>query len=290
MLVTTTETQIGTARMKSTLVLERAVRGTIVLRDQLAFDTRYAAAAAGRPDPVGHLFLLVSGRLVADNGNAVEGPVGIVLADDEIERIGKKSRTFRTDGERVHVIQLRFANTTLRVPIGLGSGPLVLPPTCWDAAVAVCREPAALGLLLDGLTAAGVIGSGVVVQPEEPERFRRLWSALGPLYATYGGSTSLKQLANSLEMSMRQVGRDAKELASTFGFGSGYRDSLLVLRLRVAALLLSAAEATVADVAAAVGYGSPIAMARAFRDAKLPSPSAIQAAMRGEYNATPRGS
>jgi transcriptional regulator GlxA family with amidase domain len=83
-------------------------------------------------------------------------------------------------------------------------------------------------------------------------------------------------------MSMRQVGRDAKEMATTFGFGHGYRDSLLVLRLRVAALLLSAPEATVADVAATVGYGGAIAMARAFRDAKLPAPSAVQAAVRGE--------
>jgi transcriptional regulator GlxA family with amidase domain len=109
-----------------------------------------------------------------------------------------------------------------------------------------------------------------------------MWDALHPLYASYGGTTSLKQVANSLEMSMRQVGRDAKELAATFGFGRGYRDTLLVLRLRVAALLLSAPAATVADVAAAVGYGSAIAMARAFRDASLPAPSVVQAALRGE--------
>jgi transcriptional regulator GlxA family with amidase domain len=81
-------------------------------------------------------------------------------------------------------------------------------------------------------------------------------------------------------MSMRQVGRDAKGMTKTFGFGGGFRDMLLVLRLRVATLLLSAPDATVADVARRVGYGSPIAMARAFRDAKLPAPSAIQDAMR----------
>jgi hypothetical protein len=38
----------------------------------------------------------------------------------------------------------------------------------------------------------------------------------------------------------------------------------------------------VAEVAKLVGYGSPIAMARAFRDAKLPAPSTIQDALRGE--------
>jgi transcriptional regulator GlxA family with amidase domain len=49
-------------------------------------------------------------------------------------------------------------------------------------------------------------------------------------------------------------------------------------------LLLSAPGATVADVATTVGYGSPIAMARAFRDARLPAPSAIQTALRAEQS------
>jgi transcriptional regulator GlxA family with amidase domain len=125
-----------------------------------------------------------------------------------------------------------------------------------------------------------MVGGHVTVTAEEPERFRRLWSAMQPLYATYGATTSLKQIASSLGMSMRQVGRDAKDLAAAFGIGGGYRDALLVLRLRVAVLLLSAPDATVADVAKLVGYGSAIAMARAFRDAKLPAPSVIQTALR----------
>jgi AraC-like DNA-binding protein len=44
--------------------------------------------------------------------------------------------------------------------------------------------------------------------------------------------------------------------------------------------MLSAPEATVVEVARLVGYGSPIAMARAFRDAKLPAPSVVQAELR----------
>jgi AraC-like DNA-binding protein len=47
-------------------------------------------------------------------------------------------------------------------------------------------------------------------------------------------------------------------------------------------LLLSAPGGTVAEVAKAVGYGSPIALARAFRDAKLPAPSTVQDAMCAE--------
>jgi AraC-like DNA-binding protein len=212
----------------------------------------------------------------------VRGPVALMLADDEIERVGAKSRTFRTDGARVEVVQLRFATADLRVPIGIAHAPLPVPAYVWDAVREVAIDPARLGQLLGALARANVIAPTIDVLPEEPERFRRMWQALHPLYTSYGGTASLKQLANSLNMSMRQVGRDAKEMAATFGFGSGYRDSLLVLRLRVAALLLSAPAATVADVATIVGYGSAIAMARAFRDAKLPPPSAVQAAVRGE--------
>ena len=267
--------------MHTTLVFERRVRGTIVLRDRLAFDTRFAARAAGRPERVGHVFLVVAGRVVPASGEPIAAPVAFVLADDEIERVTAKSRTFRTDGEQVHVIHLRFARDELAAPIGLAHGPLALPARAWDAARHVLAEPTALAVLLDALAAAGVTRHSVAIH-DEPEHYRRLWNALQPLYQSYGGTASLKQLAASLGMSMRQVGRDAKQMAKEFGLGSGYRDSLLVLRLRVAVLLLSAPGATIADVAAVVGYGSAIAMARAFRDAKLPAPTAIQAALRGE--------
>jgi AraC-like DNA-binding protein len=282
-LVATSETRIGSAGVRSTLLLERAVRGTVVLRDELAFDSRFAAAAGGRLEPVGHLFLLLAGRF-ASGGTTHAAPVAHVLGDDELERVRAGTRTFRTDGPRVHVIQLRIARAALRLPIGLVHGPVALPHACWDAAAALLAEPTALAPLIDALAAAGAIDPqlSATLCADEPERFRRLWGALQPLYVTYGGTASLKQLAATLDMSLRQISRDAKELASTFGFTRGYRDALLVLRLRTAVLLLAAREGTVQEVARLVGYGSPIAMARAFRDAKLPAPSVIQDALRCE--------
>jgi AraC-like DNA-binding protein len=288
-LVATSEVRIGSAGMRSTLLFERALRGTVVRRESLAFDTKYAAAASGKPEPAGHLFLMTTGRWVFDTGAVLQAPVAFVIADDEIERPHKRSRTFRTDGDVVDVVQLRVHEDNLRAPIGIGHGPVALPPACWDAIVAlVCDAPkgnaALLARVIDELARADVVAGSITqtVIADEPERFRRLWAAMAPLYSTYGATTSLKQLASSLDMSMRQVGRDAKELSAAFGIGGGYRDALLMLRLRVAVLLLSAPAASVSDVAKLVGYGSPIALARAFRDAKLPSPSVIQAAVRGE--------
>jgi len=280
-LTATSEIRIGNAGMRSTVLFERSVRGTVVRRDKLAYDTRFAAAVAGKPENVGHVFLLVQGRYAPANGDAIHGPLAVVLGDAEIERLNEKSPTFRTDGDQIHVIHLRFEHDDLLAPIGMAAGMLPLPPSFWEVARRVMDAPEQIGDLFDALAANGVTKPAVRIH-EEPERYRRLWDALRPLYETHGGTVSLKQLAASLDMSMRQVGRDAKDLAATFGFGGGFRDALLVLRLRVAVLLLSAPEATVAAVAAAVGYGSPIAMARAFRDAKLPSPSAVQAALKGE--------
>jgi AraC-like DNA-binding protein len=290
-LVATSETRIGTAGAHSTLVLERAVRGHAIRRDALAFDTRFSAAAAARAESAGYVFLLLAGRLVSSRGDTFAAPVAVVLADEEIESVGPASRTFRTDGEHVHVVQLRFDRRHLRVPVGLDRGPIALIPGAWDAAAAMLDgarrgDAAVLAAVLDVLAASSVITGDVIgtLCADEPERFVRLWSALQPLYATYGATLSIKQLASSLGMSMRQVGRDAKELTETFGLGGGFRDALLMVRLRMATLMLAARDATVADVAKLIGYGSPIAMARAFRDAGLPSPSTVQAAIRTPAN------
>jgi AraC-like DNA-binding protein len=282
------EARIGRSGMRSTLLLERAVRGAVVLRDELAFDSQFAAAAAGRLEPVGHVFLMLAGRFIA-GGTILAAPVAYVLGDDELERVRDGSRTFRTEGPRAHVIQLRVARTALHAPVGLAHGPLALPPACWDAATrlvdcAPSIDTRTLAQLLDALGAAGALDRrlSATLHADEPPQFQRLWDALQPLYATYGGTASLKQLAASLDMSLRQISRDAKAFARTFGFTSGYRDALRVLRLRTAVLLLSAPDGAIGDVARIVGYGSPIAMARAFRDARLPAPSAIQHALHAE--------
>jgi hypothetical protein len=160
-LVANNEARIGRAGVRSTLLLERAVRGTIVLRDELAFDSRFAAAAAGRNEPVGHLFMLLAGRFESD-GAVTSAPVAYMLGDDELERVGRSSRTFRTDGARAHVVQLRIPWPSVRVPIGVAHGPLALSPTCWDAATGLVDaaprgDTASLARLLEALASVGAV-------------------------------------------------------------------------------------------------------------------------------------
>src|SRR5207302_10226440 len=100
-----------------------------------------------------------------------------------------------------------------------------------------------------------------------------------PRFQHVATSTSLKQIASLAGLSLRQLGRDLTELTRTFGlFGGGFRDAMRILRLRAAALLLSAPDATPNDVARVVGYSSLDAMGRAFRDARLPPPRLVHSA------------
>jgi AraC-like DNA-binding protein len=102
-----------------------------------------------------------------------------------------------------------------------------------------------------------------------------------PLYQDLATSASLKQIAALAGLSLRQLGRDLRDLTRTFGlFGVGFRDAMRVLRLRAAVLLLSAPDGTPSDVSRTVGYGSLDAMGRAFRDANLSAPSIVQEAVR----------
>ena len=82
-------------------------------------------------------------------------------------------------------------------------------------------------------------------------------------------------------MSASQVERAFRRWATAFALvGPGLRNVTRTIRLNTAVLFLSAEDASVADVAHATGYGSADAMARAFRDAGMASPSAVQKQLR----------
>jgi AraC-like DNA-binding protein len=63
--------------------------------------------------------------------------------------------------------------------------------------------------------------------------------------------------------------------------GRGFRDATHLYRIRYATLLLSAPGVTATEIAKRLGYGTLTALGRAFRDAGLPAPSEISAALRG---------
>ena len=274
----------GGATLESTVFLERRLRAHLVTRDRLLYDTAYGSRGKA-PGRFVHLYVMLRGVLQIAGAPPVAGPHAHVLAEAEFDHVVPGARTFRSFGAPCELVELRVLAADLRRPAGLDRGPLELPPRVWDAchALARSRSEAAVHRLIEALGAAGILSPEVTasVVTDEPERFVRVWSAMQPLYSDLATSTSLKQLAALARLSLRQLGRDLRDLTRTFGlFGAGFRDAMRVLRLRAAVLLLSAPEGTPSDVARVVGYGSLDAMGRAFRDAQLPAPSVVQEAVR----------
>ena len=274
----------GGGTLESTIFLERRLRAHLVTRDRLLYDSAYGSRGKA-PGRVVHLYATLRGSLQVAGGPALAGPHAYALAETEFDHVVPGARTFRSFGAPCEIVELRVPAADLRRPAGLDRGPLELPAPVWDAyhELARTRSEAAVHRLIEALGAAEILSPAVTasVVTEEPERFARTWAVIRPLYGDLATSTSLKQVAAIARLSLRQLGRDLRELTSTFNlYGGGFRDAMRVLRLRAAVTLLSAPDATPSDVARTVGYGSLDAMGRAFRDAHLPAPSIVQESVR----------
>lgn len=287
MLIATSERLFESSRTLTALVLERRCRIHVIHRERLLFDSRFSPATRKGAAGV-TLYLVVAGAFQIAEGPVMEGPLAVVLAEDEFERVTPASRTFRSWGAPVVTIELRVAPEDVRGPIGLAAGSRALAERTWDrcrafASACTTGEPSdeLVQSWLAELGADGVIvpevASSVVLK--EPEAFTRLWAAIKPLYASHATGASLLQLRRATGLSLRQLTRDLGQMTRTFGLGGNFKDTTRVLRLRAAIVLLSAPGGTATEVAELVGYKSIDAMGRAFRDAKLPPPSAVQDAI-----------
>ena len=284
MLSAESQLTFGGSTMRSTVFLERRLRVHMVKRDRLLFDTAFAPPAKAVSTNV-HLFAQLHGTFQVAGSAPITAPCAFVLAETEFDRVVHGALTFRSSGARCTIVEARVPAADLRRPVGLAHGPIALPDAVWAAyrALEDQRTEAALQDVIAALGAADVLSRDLIasVVEHEPERFVRLWTVMRPLYQDLATSASLKQIAALAGLSLRQLGRDLRDLTRTFAlFGAGFRDAMRVLRLRAAVLLLSAPEGTPSDVARMIGYGSLDAMGRAFRDARLPAPSIVQEAVR----------
>lgn len=284
MLTAISSTSFNESRVLSALLFARRFRAHLVWRHRLVFDSRWGAAAPGR-DCVATIYFALEGALAVDGVHAPV-PAAYVVAASEYERVRAGGSSFRSWGDPSVTMDLMLAEDDVRVPIGLRHGPLQLSAATW-AALHGLAEALATAQSMDMLVRqlfAGLVADGVVASEladavvEEPAWVTRLWDALNPHYRAFSPSVSLFELARAAGVSLRQLRRDVNTMTATFAlFGGNFRDSLLVLRLRLAVLLLSSRESTVGEVATRVGYKSIEALARAFRDAGLPPPSEVRA-------------
>ncbi len=282
MLVAKSNRAFGGSTLATTIYLERRLRAHVIIRDRLLFDSRFSSPAKRGGNFV-HLYASLAGTFQVAGGIARTEPQLWALTETEFDRVQPGVRTFRSFGAPSRVVEIRFPAKDVVAPVGLAHGALALPPAAWDDYRAFAAGTGSLVALIDRLASAGVIGRDLpaTIVAAEPEHFARLWTTLRPLYEQYATSTSLKQISTLAGLSLRQLARDLTDLTRTFGlFGAGFRDAMRILRLRAAVLFLSAPDGTPTGVAREVGYGSLDAMARAFRDAKLPAPSVVQDGVR----------
>ena len=289
MLVAGGTRQFGAGTMRSRLLLERRVFAHVVMRDRLVFDARFVPAEQGRSDQV-VLYLLVSGtfEVLAPRPMVFEGPVAFVLDEDQFEgALGERSLVFRSAGRPYVAIELRFAREDVLVDPPSKPAHIASDEAMWRAVRSLIDlEDAALAAdamraLLGELARLGLVREDLVDSVTSSDgRFARVWHALRPMIERFYVLPTLAEVSVGSGLSLRQLAREMVAFTASFRVGSHWRDVVRRLRLKIAVVGLSAPEATIASVSRAAGYGSTDAMARAFRDAGLPAPTAVQAAVR----------
>jgi len=291
--------RFGAATYRSHVAFERRFRLAVVEREGLVYDTRCVPANRGASGGEVLLNVLLDGEIewhAADGlpAERVTAPACLLHFEDHFEGAsGRYSRTLRAEEQTFRSLELRLARADVKLP--LDRVPRRLPDD--PALFAAAREylEATTGpvdrtalvpkaqQMIAAWAAVGAIPNdlGADVRVVEDDVFERTWTAIATFFERLHMSPTIAELTDLAGVSSRQVSRDLEKLFETFGIrGEGWRATILQWRLRMAAMLLSANGAQVNEVAAFVGYGSTEAMAHAFRDVGLPSPSEVRSALR----------
>jgi AraC-like DNA-binding protein len=276
------------ARFTSYLVFAPRVWMSIVERVGLTLDTRFAPVEKDAPRPGACLYFIHRGTFAFD-GETFEGPVTFLMSTDHMKGArGAHTVTFRTSGEPFEAIEMYLAEEDVTKRLERGPAAVEVDDRAREAVARMLRVAhatsndtreleSAVDELLGALAAQRLIAAGVVDASRSPMKFEKLWRAVRPLAERFALTATMDELGVLAEASPRTLDRYVRDFLQTFTtVGGGFRAATVYLRLRLAVMFLSAEGVTVAEVAHAIGYGSADAMARAFRDAGLPAPTALR--------------
>jgi hypothetical protein len=181
MLSAASDRRFGTSRMRTALVMERRFRAHFVRRDQLVFDSRFAAPAA--KFPIATLYVVCSGGLEIAQDGVVRGRGAYLLNVDEFECPRPGAPTFRSWGAPSVVVEMRLRAEDVIAPVGLLRGPIPLSDATWArfaAAVETLEQDTPIephvAPLMEALVADRVVSPGIGTCVErEPEAMVRVW-------------------------------------------------------------------------------------------------------------------
>lgn len=283
MLSARSQKAVGQASLRSAFAISPRVGVAAIERSGVVYDTRFVPGDEGPARPFTVLYVVVRGTLAIDGGSTHVGPAVFAVTEAELEGCeGRRTMTFRSSGDPYGAVEIHVRDEDLTWP---PEEPLGADFFAACAAFVEHASESDDALFEHADRVLGVLhDEGVLAGEARLERsiasaaISRLWSTVRPAVESLSTLASLKELGGA---SPRQTQRDIETVASTHPIvRGGWRSIVRRFRLKLAVLLLSAADANVGTVAREVGYGSADAMARAFRDARLPSPSDVQRSIR----------
>jgi AraC-like DNA-binding protein len=272
---------VGRSRLAIDIMVSLGVASVVIDRDRLRYDTRHLARSATVLRDGLVVYVVLEGLLRWGDTETFEGPVAFALPSTDFEASGSSAIRYSLEGERVRALELWLEAhpPAHRTPEALRGALLQASEALFTLAspgAATTADDdarvAATNAVLAAFADAGWCDRRELLVLQGPA-----WDRLRGVLRNVDLRRSLKLLADDAAVSERQFHRDFAALIDVAG--TGFRETLRRWRLRLGVLLLSAPDASVAEVARALGYARPEAMNAIFRSAGLPPPSALRAAL-----------
>lgn len=274
------------------IALERNFRLFAVRRTATMLDTRLSPPNGSPSLGRAIVYILLDGELHwhAPQSLSLTAPGGFVAPlHDVVGGSGKRSRDYSSGGPLYQSLQLWVPALYLARPVQEPTS-VVLSASTLDAARAyaavvhrrgpidVLERARILAPLLAALQRDGVLNTDLAATIEPDEGVvGSVWKYVAPWFESMALSGSLDSLASRAGLSIRQMGRRLDHLGITFELPwIGWRALARGMRLRLAVLLLSNPDLSIAAIADGTGYSSAEALAHALRAEGLPSPSEVR--------------
>jgi AraC-like DNA-binding protein len=295
-------TNIGRASITAHIAVTRELYTFSTERRGVCFDTRFIPGVDAPERPHVSLWLILHGtvRCWNDPVRDITGPAMLAMPESHFEGVAARRLShFHACGDPFVAVDLRARSQWVReLPRG------VVERTCSEPVVAALRtfcdvvlrpaDDAAAGTALRGLVDAlerdGTFlpGIGAALAGPSDRAIERLERVVGAAFEKLDSGLVSKSLAGQMGLSARQFFRLVDVMRTTQMTPPGqWRQLISQVRSKLAAMLLSAPDLSMYEIARAVGYTRPEAMANAFQKSGLPPPRVVRQQLLAVHGAQP---
>jgi len=282
----TTIARKGTTELFAHLTLVPSLRFVAIHRSGLRYSWWHAPASSAAPTGWVGMNVVLEGTLATRNKPGPRAPTAWLYAEDDFEgSLGARRQGFCACGDPFRSVAIHVAPESCLLDLGPDARPqeLVVPRSVFAACehylVVVQRRGSAdewagaaqgIGAALKN---AGWLARELVIDTDRPAD-ARISDVLTQIIGRFDPSAQLAELADRTSTTPRRVDRLLRSWMAKYGLPSeSWRDVTRRWRLKMAVMLCSSPDYTVAEVAKIVGYQSANAMTNAFAAEKLPPPS-----------------